>query len=48
MKRAQGVEEISIKRYKNILEPLDTWKDIEKITKDDLSQILQPGIQGKS
>src|SRR5659263_253636 len=48
MKKAQGVEETSITRYKHILEPLNKWKDIEKITKDDLIKYFNQALKGKA
>lgn len=36
MKKAQGIEENTISRYKIILDSLDKWKPIDSINKDDL------------
>lgn len=36
MKKAQGIEETTINRYKIILDALDKWKKIDSIGKDDL------------
>jgi len=36
MKKAQGIEENTISRYKIILDTLDKWKTIDSISKEDL------------
>ncbi len=36
IKQAQGIEANTLRSYRDVLTRLNTWKDIERITKDDL------------
>ena len=36
MKEAQGIEAYTLRNHRAVLTHLNTWKDLERITKDDL------------